>query len=72
MENNIPLHFRTFNDKVLLMNQSGKQNITLSANEARSLQHEIFDLLAQCAAMSKALLQNKPATNEVRMDGGQW
>ena len=72
MENNLTLHIKSFSDKVKLMNQTGKQNLTLSANDARSLHNDIFDLLAHCTKLSRMLIQNDSATNSVRMDGGNW
>ena len=72
MENNLTLHVKSFSDKVKLMNQTGKQNLTLTANEARSLHNDIFDLLAHCTKLSRMLVQNDSATTNVRMDGGNW
>jgi len=72
MENNLTLHIKSFSDKVKLMNQTGKHNLTLSANDARSLHNDIFDLLAHCTKLSRMLIQNDSATNSVRMDGGNW
>ena len=72
MENNLTLHVKSFSDKVKLMNQTGKQNMTLSANEARSLHNDIFDLLAHCTKLSRMLVQKDDATTNVRMDGGSW
>jgi hypothetical protein len=72
MENNLTLHVKSFSDKVKLMNQTGKQNLTLSANEARSLHNDIFDLLAHCTKLSRMLVQNDGASTSIRMDGGNW
>lgn len=72
MENNVSLHLRNFNDKVKLMNQTGKQNLVLSAHEARSLQSDIFDLLNQVASLSKQTDNTNQNSNDVRMDGGRW
>lgn len=66
------LHLKNFSDKVKLMNQSGKQNLTLTAQEARSLHSDIFDLLNHCATLSKQLYaaQNQEQVIQVTMDGG--
>jgi hypothetical protein len=72
MENKVSLHLRNFNDKVKLMNQTGKQNLVLSAHEARSLQSDIFDLLNQVASLSKQTNNTNQNSNDVRMDGGRW
>lgn len=71
MENNLSLHLKNFNDKIKLMNQTGKSSLVLSASEARSLHSEIFSLLAHCSNLSKNLTNSTQDTN-VRMDGGQW
>lgn len=70
--NHLSLHLKSFSDKVKLMNQSGKQNITLTAQEARSLQSDIFDLLNHCAALSKQVtaLQSQEQVIQVAVDGG--
>lgn len=40
-----PLHFKKFNDKVKQMNQSRSKELRLSADEARNLHTELFNLL---------------------------
>jgi hypothetical protein len=68
----LSLHLKSFNDKVKLMNQTGKQNLTLTAQEARSLQSDIFDMLNHCAQLSKNL--NAATSGEqvvqIAVDGG--
>tara|TARA_R110000823_G_C15917635_1_gene498398 strand:+ start:567 stop:788 length:222 start_codon:yes stop_codon:yes gene_type:complete len=70
--NNLTLHVKMFSDKVKLMNQTGKQNLTLSAQEARNLQSDIFDLLAFCTRLSKQSNPNQNQAVTVGMDGGMW
>ena len=74
MANNITLslHVKTFNEKVKLMNQTGKQNLYLSAQEARNLHSDIFDLLAHCARLSKQANSDENQVVNVQMDGGTW
>jgi hypothetical protein len=72
MESNLPLHIKKFNDKVKLMNQTNKQNLTLNANEARSLHNEIYELLAYCTKLSKTVMDSGETSTNVRMDGGNW
>jgi len=72
MENNLSLHIRTFNDKIKVMNQSGKQNLTLSSQEARSLHADIMDLLTLCANLSKQVNSNQNQATNINMDGGSW
>ncbi len=70
--NNLTLHVKMFSDKVKLMNQTGKQNLTLSAQEARNLQSDIFDLLAFCTRLSKQSNSDQNQAVTVGMDGGMW
>lgn len=69
---NISLHLKNFSDKVKLMNQTGKQNLTLTAQEARSLHSDIFDLLNHCSTLSKQLYlaQNQEQVIQIAVDGG--
>jgi conjugal transfer/entry exclusion protein len=72
MDNTLSLHLKKFNDKVKLMNQSGGRQLSLTAQEARSLQSDIYDLLSLCASLSKQLQQSQ-STNQVisvSLDGG--
>lgn len=59
MEHNLTLHIKKFNDKLKIMNQSGSRDLTLSAQEARGLQADIFELLSMIARLS-----SKPAANQ--------
>lgn len=74
MANNITLslHVKAFNEKVKLMNQTGKQSLILSAQEARNLHSDIFDLLTQFAKMSKQSNSDENQVVNVQMDGGTW
>ena len=54
------------------MNQSGKQNLTLSSQEARSLHADIMDLLTLCANLSKQVNSNQNQATNINMDGGSW
>ena len=71
MEHNLTLHLKMFNDKVRLMNQTNKKDLILTANEARNLHSDLFDLLNHCATLSQALA-SAPAESsvDVSMDGG--
>ena len=65
-----------FNDKVKLMNQLHNKDLTLSAQEARNLHSDIFDLLNHCATLSKnqtnTAESNTSDVLSVAMDGGNW
>ena len=62
-----------FNDKIKLLNSSQSKQLVLSAQEARNLHADLFDLLNHCATLSQKL-ENLPVANavDVRMDGGNW
>ena len=69
MDNNLSLHLKTFNDKVRVMNQSQKKDLTLSAQEARNIHSDIFNLLAQLAELTKKP-QDDLQVSQIVMDGG--
>jgi hypothetical protein len=66
---NPPLHIRMLNERVRAMNQSGGKVLTLSAQEARSLHGEIYDLMATIAGLSKSADSSGTVTS-ISMDGG--
>jgi len=72
MDDNLSLHIKKFNDKVKLMNQTNGKQLTLTVQEARNLQSDIFDLLSLCASLSKQLQQNQTSNQviQVAIDGG--
>jgi hypothetical protein len=74
MENNLSLHLKMFNDKVKLMNQSQSKQLLLTANEARNLHADIFDLMNQIATLSQELSRKASDTvvSVVGMDGGTY
>jgi hypothetical protein len=69
---NISLHVKTFNDRVKVMNQTGKKDLTLTANDARNLHSDIFALLALVAELSGKLQLDSESNNiqDIWMDGG--
>jgi low affinity Fe/Cu permease len=69
MDNNHSFHVRLLNERVRTMNQSNAKFITLNAQEARSLQSEIYDLMATIADLS-ASRDEQANANGVAMDGG--
>lgn len=70
METNETYHIKLFNDRVRAMNQTGGKVLTLNTQEARSLQADIYDLMATIARLS----QEEPSTGvtQVVMDGGSF
>ena len=73
MENNLTIHLKMFNDKIKLLNSSQSKQLILSAQEARNLHADLFDLLNHCATLSQNL-ESLPVANtvDVKMDGGNW
>ena len=69
MDNNHSFHVRLLNERVRTMNQSNAKFITLNAQEARSLQAEIYDLMATIAELSRQREESASADN-INMDGG--
>jgi hypothetical protein len=69
MDNNYTLHIKLFNDRVRAMNQSNAKLLTLNAEEARSLQAEIYDLMTTVASLTQRLGQDT-TVGEIVMDGG--
>lgn len=70
---NLTIHLKMFNDKIRLLNQSNGKQLTLSAQEARNLHSDLFDLLNHCATLSQSKdQQSSDQTVSVKMDGGTW
>ena len=64
----LSLAVKNFNERVKVLNQTGSKQLTLSAEEARNLHADIFNLLAHIAE-----LQNQPEPSQVpsiNFDGG--
>ena len=73
MENNLTLHLKMFNDKVKQMNNSQSKQLVLSAQEARNLHADLFDLLNHCATISQKLQEKRQDdVVSVGMDGGSF
>ena len=69
MDNNAGLQVQMFNDRVRAMNQTQRRELTLTAQEARNLHAEIFDMLARIAALTE---RPESDTVSVVMDGGRF
>lgn len=69
MEHNLSIHVRMFNDRVRVMNQTQKKELTLTAAEARNLHSDIFALLTHIAEISGDGINNNEDIT-VLMDGG--
>ena len=71
MENQLSLHLKAFNNRVKVMNQTNSKDLTLSATDVRNLHNDIFELLAQIAALTAIKeAEEAEAIVKVEMDGG--
>ena len=71
MTNNLSLHLKQFNDKVKVMNQSNSKQLILSAQEARDIQAELFEILNFLAVLARKQTASGADTDiSVKMDGG--
>lgn len=67
----ITYHIKLFNDKVRVLNQTSGKTLTLTAQEARSLHNDIYDLLSTIAELSKQPAET-PGVVNINMDGGRF
>jgi len=66
----LSLSIKNFNERVKIMNQTGSKQLSLSADEARNLHTDIFNLIANIAEMSAASSPSTQASNS--LDGGSF
>jgi hypothetical protein len=67
----LSLAVKNFNDKVKIMNQTGGKQLVLSADEARNLHADIFNLLASITESQTN--KNESAQNfNLNLDGGSF
>jgi len=69
MADNLSIHVRMFNDRVRVMNQTQKKELTLTAAEARNLHADIVALLTHIAEISGSNA-GKDDVTVIAMDGG--
>lgn len=72
MENKLSFHSKAFNAKVKAMNQTHSKNLTMSADDARNLHSEIFDLLARIAELESLAVGDSGAAIEIVLDGDKF
>jgi hypothetical protein len=66
----LSLAIKNFNERVKIMNQTGSKQLALSADEARNLHTDIFNLLANIAELQNQ--SEPPQTAAVSFDGGSF
>ena len=64
----LSLAVKNFNERVKVMNQTGSKQLTLSAEEARNLHADIFNLLANMAELQGTTESIQPTA--MSLDGG--
>ena len=64
----LSLAVKNFNDRVKVMNQTGSKQLSLSADEARNLHADIFNLFANLAELQTTREPEQPAN--ISLDGG--
>jgi hypothetical protein len=66
----LSLAIKNFNERVKVMNQTGSKQLALSADEARNLHADIFNLLANIAELQ--IQPESAQTTAVSFDGGSF
>ena len=66
----LSLAIKNFNERVKVMNQTGSKQLSLSADEARNLHADIFNLLANIAELQ--IQPESAQTTTVSFDGGSF
>lgn len=64
----LSLAIKNFNERVKIMNQTGGKQLALSAEEARNLHADIFNLLANMAELQTT--SSSVLTAPTSLDGG--
>jgi len=66
----LSLAIKNFNDKIKVMNQTGSKQLSLSADEARNLHTDIFNLLTNIAELQSQ--PDQPKSTSINFDGGSF
>lgn len=69
-ERHITIHIKNFNDRVRAMSQTNSKDLTMSANDARNLQADIFNLLTLVTEFASKL--NTEEDIQIQLDGGSF
>lgn len=67
---NVSIHIKNFNDRVKAMNQTHSRELTLSAQDARSLHADIFAVLALVTEITAKLENTGDNVIQLGVDGG--
>lgn len=64
---------KKFSDKVRILNQTNSKSLTMTVDEARNLQSDIFDLLSKITELTDENSKvSQPETLEIKLDGGTF
>ena len=64
------IHLKNFNDRVKAMSQTNSRELTMSAQDARNLQADIFNLMTLVFDLSAVSKQNDVL--QIDLDGGNF
>jgi hypothetical protein len=64
------IHLKNFNDRVKAMSQTNSRELTMSAQDARNLQADIFNLMTLVVDLSAVSKQNDVL--QIDLDGGNF
>lgn len=71
MEHYLSPNLKSFNDKIKILSQNNSKQLILTAQEAKNLHTEIFDLLNHFSTVGRIETSKKPdEIITVAMDGG--
>lgn len=65
------IHLKNFNDRVKAMSQTNSRDITMSAQDARNLQADIFNLMTMVVELAGKLSQEDEVV-QISLDGGNF
>ena len=65
------IHLKNFNDRVKAMSQTNSRDLTMSAQDARNLQADIFNLMTMVVELSAKLTQDDEVV-QISLDGGNF
>lgn len=67
---NLSIHVKNFNERVKAMNQTHSKELTMSAQDARSLHSDIFAILAHVTELSSQVSNGTNDVVQISVDGG--
>lgn len=65
------IHLKNFNDRVKAMSQTNSRDLTMTAQDARNLQADIFNLMTMVVELA-AKVDQKDEVVQVSLDGGNF